>query len=307
MLLRQIQYFQTVVQKNSFTEAAAWYDISQSAVSQQIQALERELGVDLLERRNRKFVLTPSGEHFYARSLVLTADLERICRETIRLAHQDEERLDIGYLRCYGGGELPAAVAGFSRQHPDVRIDVIHGDHEDLYDALRFGKVDLVLNDQRRAFSDEYVNLPLAEVACSIELPPRSPLSGQDGVEVSDLRDTPCVLVASPGQRENERTYYRDIIGLKGEILFAESLQDARILVAAGRGVLPVEGTWDQGGPGPAPERIPLLRDGDPVRRTYCAFWKKDHPGRWTEPFASLLKAQFDAGARDRTDGPSAP
>ena len=59
MLLRQIKYFQTVVEKGSFTEAAEACYISQSAISQQIQSLEKEIGVKLFERKNRKFTLTP--------------------------------------------------------------------------------------------------------------------------------------------------------------------------------------------------------------------------------------------------------
>ena len=55
-MIRQIKYFQAVVQNNSFSEAAEECHISQSAISQQVQALERELGFSLLERRNRKFV-----------------------------------------------------------------------------------------------------------------------------------------------------------------------------------------------------------------------------------------------------------
>ena len=51
-MLRQIKYFQAVVRHNSFSEAAYECNISQSAISQQIQALERELGFLLLERKN---------------------------------------------------------------------------------------------------------------------------------------------------------------------------------------------------------------------------------------------------------------
>ena len=57
-MIRQIRYFQSVVKNNSFSEAAEEYHISQSAISQQMQALERELGFQLLERKNRKFTLT---------------------------------------------------------------------------------------------------------------------------------------------------------------------------------------------------------------------------------------------------------
>lgn len=73
-MIKQIRYFQAVVRCNSFTEAAEECFISQSAISQQIQALENELGVKLLTRKNRKFSLTPAGEYFYQKSLVLTGD-----------------------------------------------------------------------------------------------------------------------------------------------------------------------------------------------------------------------------------------
>jgi DNA-binding transcriptional LysR family regulator len=56
-VIKQIKYFQAVVRCQSFTEAAEECFISQSAISQQIQALERELGVELLKREKRKFFL----------------------------------------------------------------------------------------------------------------------------------------------------------------------------------------------------------------------------------------------------------
>ena len=112
-----------LIYSNSFTEAAEEYHVSQSAISQQIQALEKELGVKLLERKNRKFILTPAGEHFYRRSLILTSDLERLRCETLRLAHRDEARLTVGYLRRYSGAEFHAAVADFSQQYPDVQLN----------------------------------------------------------------------------------------------------------------------------------------------------------------------------------------
>lgn len=68
MLLRQMKYFIAVVDCNSFTEAAEQMFISQSAISQQIQALEKELGVELIQRENRRFHLTAAGEYFYRHS-----------------------------------------------------------------------------------------------------------------------------------------------------------------------------------------------------------------------------------------------
>lgn len=68
-MLKRLKYFQSVVRLNSFSEAAEENYISQSAISQQIQALERELGFKLLERRNRTFDLTPAGSISIRRAL----------------------------------------------------------------------------------------------------------------------------------------------------------------------------------------------------------------------------------------------
>ena len=61
MLLRQIKYFCTIVEEGSFTEAAEKCFISQSAISQQIQSLEKELGVKLIKREIVDFLLTHAG------------------------------------------------------------------------------------------------------------------------------------------------------------------------------------------------------------------------------------------------------
>ena len=63
-----MKYFVAVVECHSFTEAAEQCYISQSAISQQIRTLEKELGVELLHRENRRFSLTPAGEYFYNQS-----------------------------------------------------------------------------------------------------------------------------------------------------------------------------------------------------------------------------------------------
>ena len=83
-MLKQLKYFQSVVRLGSFSAAAEENFISQSAISQQVQSLERELGFALLVRKNRSFSLTPAGEYFYRKSLLLTADCDRMCAEAAR-------------------------------------------------------------------------------------------------------------------------------------------------------------------------------------------------------------------------------
>ena len=293
MLLRQIAYFQAVVEQGSFTEAAEQCHISQSAISQQIQALEAELGVQLLERRRRKFELSPAGEHFYKRSLVLTADLEQLRRDTVRIARAGGQELSIGYLTSYSGEELHRAIAAFSERHPEVELHVTDGNHETLFDGLRFGKLDLVLNDQRRAFSDEYVNRILSESRCFVELASHNSLSHLDGVDIRDLKNTPCILIASAEQQTNEQNYYRDVVGFCGQFLFAESLQEARVMVVANKGVLPLELSGSEQYFGSAMKRLPLLRGETQITRNLCAFRKKENSCSLLEEFERLLAEQF--------------
>lgn len=292
-MIKQIKYFQAVVRCNSFTDAAEECYISQSAISQQIQALEHELGVKLLNRANRRFTLTPAGEHFYQKSLVLLADYERLCQETIRIANQDRAELRIGYLKSYSGPEFRLAIGKFSEKYPDVSVQIMNGNHEELYDALRNGEVDVVLSDQRRAFSDEYRNLVLISSECYIELATRYPLEGQETIETDDLKNIPCILVTSPSQQENEKTYYREIVGIKGEFLFAENLEEARLLVIGGKGFMPIEGGENEPAFAKGLRRIRLTRRGKAIRRNYCVFWKTDNSGYYVEEYAGILKEQF--------------
>jgi len=291
MLLRQMKTFQSVVETGSFTEAAEALYISQSAVSQQIAALESELGVRLLERRGRRVLLTPAGEFFYKRSLVVTADLEQLCRETKRRGLGGGERLCVGVLATYDGDELSRALSAFAKERPQVETEVLRGNHEDLYDALREGRADLVLNDQRRAFSDQYENRVLRRSGCLAELSVHNPLSRLEALEVGDLKHIPCILVASERQEEEEAAFYREIIGFSGEFLFARSLQEARTLVVSNRGVLPVEG----GAPGAFAtfKRLPLRRGGEEIGRSLCLFRMRSNENPHAQAFAELLAAQF--------------
>ena len=293
MLLKQIRHFQAVIQQNSFTEAAALCNISQSGISLSIKALEEELGVQLMVRKNRSFELTEAGGHFYKKSLVLTADLEQLCRETVRIGHKEVERLSLGVLATYCGDELYRAMATFSEEFPAVETTVSSGSHEDLYDALRLEKIDCALSDQRRAFSDEYANLLLAKMPCTVEIASGNPLAGLDCLPLEDLKNTPCILVASLDRQEEEARFYREIVGIKSEILFADNLQAARMMGISNRGMVPVEGVRKTDSQNAALVPKPLVRNGAPLERTYCVFWKKSKTSHHIQAFADILKSMY--------------
>lgn len=290
MLFRQMKYFTTVVECNSFTEAAERCYISQSAISQQIRALEKELGVELIYRENRKFTLTPAGEYFYGQSKGILEEVEDIRRETIRIGQDEELQLRIGYLRCYSGQELHEAVAEFSRLYPETAISIVNGTHEELYDLLRFGGVDLILSDQRRAFSGQYENDQLLQCGCYAEISVRNPLSGQEFIELESLKRTPCILISSREQQNAEQEYFQNTLGFGGPFLFAENLEEGRLMVAGNRGFLPIESVGTLPPAGASIKRLPIMQNGYQIQRIYCLFWLKEHTNYYIEEFASILE-----------------
>lgn len=292
MLLRQIQYYQAVVECGSFTEAAEYCHISQSAISQQIRALEDELGFPLLIRRNRTFEMTPAGRYFYEHSLRITGELSKVIRETKAIALDEKASLRLGYLKNYGGHEFQAAVAEFAGRYPNVDISIQSGTHEELYRLLVNETVDLVVSDQRRAFADAYNNLPLKRQKGYIEVPAKSFLASLEKVNIDELDSSTCILVTSAGQEETDKAFYRDILGFRGQYLMAYSLEEARLYMLAGKGFLPIEGCFDDT-PDRHIRRVPLYRKDNMVYRLFCAFWKKDNSGYYIEEFAEILQSQF--------------
>lgn len=292
MFLRQLKYFIAIVECNSFTEAAERCFISQSAISQQIIALEEDLGVKLIKRENRKFTLTPAGEYFYHEAKAIESKLQEIRRETVRLGSDNELQLKIGYLASYDGSELQSAIIEFAKIYPEVIVSVIKGTHEDLYYALKDGEVSLVLNDQRRAFSDEYENFVLNQSPAYIEIASSHRLATKEFVTPKDLEEYSCILVTTKGRENTERDFYENTLGIGKQFLFTESLDEARLMAMSGRGFLLVESIKQQ-------TSSPLIRlevrrnDGKPIVRTYCAFWQKTRTGYYIEEFADILRKKF--------------
>lgn len=202
------------------------------------------------------------------------------------------------FFRSRGGkfhfavGHLPADT-GFG---PGAWLSASGAEKPNLYSdtgRVYFYQKSLILNDQRRAFSEEYVNLLLTICESYVEISARNPLAQLAKITPHELKNTPCILVASASQRETEQEYYRTIIGLQGEFLYAENMEEARLMVIGRKGFLPVEGSAVSPAMRTSIVRLPLVRGEDPILRNYCAFWKKDNSGCYVEEFAELLKAQF--------------
>lgn len=126
-----------------------------------------------------------------------------------------------------------------------------------------------------------------------IEISNHNPLSRLEMIEISELKNIPCILVITSAGQQEEKSYYEEIVGIKGEYLFADSIQEARLKIITGQGYMPVDVIGDQTWFDSTIERVPLVRNGESVRKTYCAFWRKDNSGYYIEDFAEMLKTIF--------------
>lgn len=293
-MLKQIKYFLTVADCNSFTEAAEQCFISQSAISQQISALEADLGVQLIKREKRKFSLTAAGKYLHQNGPALLERAEELRRQTIRIGQDDELQLRVGYLVGYEGKELQETIYEFTEVYPEVVLSVAKYSHEDLFKRITADEIDLVLSYQRRAFSEEYENFHLRYIPCLVELPGRSRLAQEEAVSVDQLKDIPCILVAKKEQQELEQGFYQNVLGIGSSFYFVESMDDARLAVIGNRGFLPVADIGNLPEAGKSIKRMPLLRQNHkPIQLNYCAFWKKAKSNYYIEEFISMFYKKF--------------
>jgi DNA-binding transcriptional LysR family regulator len=295
MELRQIQYLCAVVEAGSFTQAAERCLVSQSAVSQQVKALEAELGYELLHRRGRGFTVTPAGELFARKASVLLSQLEDLRFEAEGVANGWATTLAVGYLNRYEGWEVQAAVTAFASRHPHIPVHATAGSHDTLYHLIHRHDVDVLFSDRRRALSDTYVNRHLFDGWSYVEVSETSPVAWADALTVADLDNLSCILIAAEDQEETERTYFRDVLGFRSEFLFARSREEGRMMVAGNRGFMPIEMRSQGGRSGSAIRRIPLVGQQGQLKSEYYCYWPKDRSNNLIEEFADILAGMFES------------
>jgi DNA-binding transcriptional LysR family regulator len=117
MELRQLTYFVAVAEELHFGRAAARVHIAQPALSTQIQALERELGVQLFIRSTRRVELTVAGETFYGRCVRILSDIDMSAQATRSAAGKTVRKIRIGTIYPATIGVLPAFLSKIARKY----------------------------------------------------------------------------------------------------------------------------------------------------------------------------------------------
>ncbi|ARX88222.1 LysR family transcriptional regulator [Streptomyces alboflavus] len=145
MQFQQLLYFVAVAETRHFTRAAEQVHVSQPSLSQQVRALEKELGAELFSRARGNIALTDAGEALLplARRILADADTARI--EVQELAQLRRGRVRLGATPSVCTGLLPQVLRDFHDRHPGIQLLIEEGGSHDLVRHLARGALDLAL------------------------------------------------------------------------------------------------------------------------------------------------------------------
>lgn len=192
MNLHKLRVFLAVAQRLSITDAANDLHLTQPAVSLQVRALEKEVGLLLLERGGRKLRLTQAGEllHRSAVSILHTKDEAERGIAELRDAHKG--KLILGANTTGGMYVLPRIVRAFRQDHPDTEILLHIGSTMELSEKVLQNVVDMVFvggptEDKR------YGVEPVCVDHLALIVSPSHPLARRREVHPKDLENWPCI------------------------------------------------------------------------------------------------------------------
>lgn len=192
MELRQLKYAVALADTLHFGRAAESQYITQSALSQQISRLERELGIPLFERSSHFVRLTAAGEMLIVRARQILADSEAVKAQVRLLADGMAGRLCIGQF-AEGAGELtPAIIRAFREAYPRVELSMVELPMDSQVDLIERGQVDVAF--VRAPFGDDRVSLtPLFAEPRVAVLPSDHRLAHAGALSVAEILDEPFI------------------------------------------------------------------------------------------------------------------
>lgn len=194
--IQQLRYFATVAELRHFTRAAEDLNVAQPSLSQQIRALEHELGAELFHRARGNITLTDAGEALLPVARRILADAETARREVLEVAQVRRGRVRLGAPPSLCASLVPDVLRVYHDRFPGIELFVDEGGSQDLVRTLAAGGLDLALiitplgPGAPALTTAELLQEDLVVVSSPAEPPP----TGRAGIRVADLRGLPLVM-----------------------------------------------------------------------------------------------------------------
>ncbi|MDT0330444.1 LysR family transcriptional regulator [Nocardiopsis lambiniae] len=273
----RLRVLHAIAAHGSLSAAAEALHVTNSAVSQQLAKLEREVGQSLVERNGRGVRLTDAAELLVEHAARILSMVQRA--EAELEAHRDDVT---GHLRLSATptavrGILPQALNSLREAHPRLRVELFEEEPRESQQSIARGDVDLCMVIDWRGspltLPDGMSRAPLMEDVGDIALPADHPLAHREILEIDEILDLPWISW-SRGSICNEWLY--DMIRSRGGeprvIHNVEEHQTKLALIAAGIGAA----VMPRLGRGPLPDGVRLVPVQPALVRQVYAFWRTD-------------------------------
>jgi DNA-binding transcriptional LysR family regulator len=238
----RLRILREVARQGSFSAAAEALSYTQSAVSQQIAALEAETGMQLLERRPRGVLLTTAGQALVGHTEGILARLSAAEDELSAIAGLHGGQLRMASFPTAGATLMPLAIATFRSRHPEVTLTLAEGEPQNIAPRLNAGELDLALlfefDDTEIPLQENLTRVALLQDPLYLALPQQHPLVDKRALRLEDLQGEAWIQTsqASPCARHVVRSCHA--AGFEPRVSFqSDDYQTVQGLVAAGVGV----------------------------------------------------------------------
>jgi DNA-binding transcriptional LysR family regulator len=237
----RLRVLREVAHRGSISGASAALDYTQSAVSQQIAALEAETGLTLLERHPRGVTLTAAGQTLVGHAEGILARLEAAEDALAAISGLRGGRLRMASFPSAGATLMPRAIAAFRASYPEVELSLAEGEPEEIAPRLRGGELDLALLfefDGESVLGERMTRAELLEDPMFLALPREHRLASRAELRLGDLAGQAWVQTSqsSPCARHVVRSCHA--AGFEPKVAFeSDDYQTVQGLVAAGVGV----------------------------------------------------------------------
>src|ERR1700722_2429105 len=236
----RLKILDEVAHRGSFSAAAEALAYTQSAISQQIAALEAETGMTLLQRHPRGVTLTAAGQTLVGHAEGILARLESAEAALGAIAGLRGGRLRMASFPTAGATLMPLAIASFRARHPEVELTLAEGEPEQIEPRLRAGEIDLALlfefGDPSPA--DELARVALIEDPLYLALPREHVLAQKRRLRLGALGSEAWVQPSSASPCAQQVVRSCHAAGFEPNVAFeSDDYQTVQGLVAAGGGV----------------------------------------------------------------------
>jgi len=188
-----MRYFAAVAEELSFSRASERLNISQSALSRQVQIFEEELGVRLFDRLGRTIMLTPAGQELLLRCQTVLSDADAISRRAGELAGGSAGRLRIGATPQTLESVVAKFLPGFQKRFPDVEITLVENGSARLSEQIENGRLDLAIAG--RATDSPLIGRGLFPLGVLAVVPSNSAHIGKSRLDVTALAEENLLLM----------------------------------------------------------------------------------------------------------------